>query len=123
MGTSKWKTMKEKTTTIMDSREEFDTEQKFHDALLSNKCWTDSDEAFAITILANNLDIWIQKHKQKTQQSPNTLKNKPLLDSQRYMEETQKSVTSGQKREFDSTTRNSLESSNQESANQSSTSS
>ena len=88
VGTSKWKTMKEKTTTIMDSREEFDTEQKFHDALLSNKCWTDSDEAFAITILANNLDIWIKKHKQKTEQAPNMSKNKPLHDSQKYMDET-----------------------------------
>jgi len=35
--------------------------EEFKANLLAKKCWTDSDEAFAITILANNLEVWIEK--------------------------------------------------------------
>ena len=37
--------------------------KELEEILLKTKCWTDSDKAFAITLLVNNLEVWREKHR------------------------------------------------------------
>ena len=40
-----------------------DNIESIPEELLKAKCWTHSDEALLVTLVTNNIDVWISKHK------------------------------------------------------------
>ena len=60
VGVRKWKRICKDIQQLFNQGLKEDTND-FKKKMLSMKSWTDSDEAFAVTILANNIDIWKAK--------------------------------------------------------------
>ena len=60
VGARKWKRTSKNISHLFndDMKEETD---EFKKKIVALKNWTDSDEAFAVTILANNIDVWKEK--------------------------------------------------------------
>ena len=62
-GFKKWQRMSERVTCLIEEMEDRDGDvEDIKHEILGTKCWTDSDEAFAVTLLANNLKFWIARH-------------------------------------------------------------
>ena len=62
VGVSIWQDMIQEVNRLHKGTSDQNTKE-FKKILLKTKCWTDSDEAFAITLLVNNLEVWREKHK------------------------------------------------------------
>ena len=59
-GLKKWSEMVKTITKLMDDVEAIDGDiDTCTNEILELKCWTHSDEAFLITVIANNIDVWV----------------------------------------------------------------
>ena len=66
VGVKKWNLMAQKVTSLMLEIEGMDGNvDDISHKLVEQKCWTHSDEALLLTIVANNLDNWVSRHKKE----------------------------------------------------------
>ena len=67
IGTNKWKKMIQLVNATRPTN--FHTEELYKQAIMELKCWTTSDEAFALAVTKNNLEVWIARLEDKKDRS------------------------------------------------------
>ena len=83
-GAKKWASMVKSITMLMDEVNAVDGNVNLiSQKILDLKCWTHSDEALLVTLVANNIKVWVSRYQRQSRGSTSTRFTKIVVSAER----------------------------------------